>query len=103
MRTWSDLAGFYHQVVMLYNGIFGFLGAVISVIVVLSVANTILMSAFERTREIGTLMAIGTERSRIWNIFLLEGLFVGVIGGTMAYGISGLFLGPIILAVAGRS
>ena len=81
MKTWSQLAGFYHQVVMLYNGIFGFLGAVISVIVVLSVANTIMMSAFERTREIGTMMAIGTERSQIWRIFLLEGLFVGVIGG----------------------
>jgi putative ABC transport system permease protein len=88
MRTWWELAGFYHQVVMLYNGIFGFLGAVIAVIVVLSVANTILMSAFERTREIGTLMAIGTERSRIWKIFLLEGLFVGVIGG-----LAGLALG----------
>lgn len=81
MRTWSELAGFYHQVVMLYNGIFGFLGAVIAVIAVLSVANTILMSAFERVREIGTLMAIGTERSRIWSIFLLEGLFVGILGG----------------------
>jgi putative ABC transport system permease protein len=81
MRTWSQLAGFYHQVVMLYNGIFGFLGAVISVIVVLSVANTIMMSAFERTREIGTMMAIGAERPQIWSIFLLEGLFVGVLGG----------------------
>jgi predicted PurR-regulated permease PerM len=27
-------------------------------------------------------------------------IFVGVIGGTIAYGISGLFLGPIVLAVA---
>jgi putative ABC transport system permease protein len=89
MRTWSELAGFYHQVVMLYNGIFGFLGMVIAVIVVLSVANTILMSAFERTREIGTLMAIGTERSRIWNIFLLEGLFVGVLGGAAGLAIGG--------------
>ncbi len=95
MRTWSDLAGFYHQVVMLYNGIFGFLGAVISVIVVLSVANTILMSAFERTREIGTLMAIGTERSRIWNIFLLEGLFVGVLGGLAGLAVGGA-LGALI-------
>jgi putative ABC transport system permease protein len=94
MRTWSELAGFYHQVVMLYNGIFGFLGAVIAVIVVLSVANTILMSAFERTREIGTLMAIGTERSRIWNIFLLEGLLLGVLGG-----LAGLALGGCLALV----
>ncbi len=89
MRTWSELAGFYHQVVMLYNGIFGFLGAVIAAIVVLSVANTILMSAFERTREIGTLMAIGTERSMIWRIFLLEGFFVGVLGGLAGLGMGG--------------
>jgi putative ABC transport system permease protein len=95
MRTWSELAGFYHQVVMLYNGIFGFLGVVIGVIVVLSVANTILMSAFERTREIGTLMAIGTERSRIWNIFLLEGLFVGIIGGLAGLAVGGA-LGALI-------
>jgi predicted PurR-regulated permease PerM len=27
-------------------------------------------------------------------------IFVGVVGGTIAYGISGLFLGPIVLAVA---
>src|SRR5207244_13601167 len=89
MRNWSQLAGFYHQVVMLYNGIFGFLGAVISLIVVFSVANTILMSAFERTREIGTLMAIGTERSMIWSIFLLEGFFVGVLGGLTGLGLGG--------------
>jgi putative ABC transport system permease protein len=93
-RNWSQLAGFYHQVVSLYNGIFGFLGAVIAVIVVFSVANTVLMSAFERTREIGTMMAIGTERRRVWGIFLLEGLFVGVIGGVV-----GLTLGGGLTAV----
>jgi putative ABC transport system permease protein len=89
MRTWSELAGFYHQVVLLFNGIFGFLGAVIGAIVVLSVANTIMMSAFERTREIGTLMAIGTERSLIWSVFLLEGLFVGVLGGLIGLAVGG--------------
>ncbi len=88
IRTWMDLAGFYRQVVMLYNGIFGFLGAVISVIVILSVANTVMMSAFERTREIGTLMAIGTDRWMIRRIFLLEGFFVGIMGG-----LAGLALG----------
>jgi putative ABC transport system permease protein len=81
MRNWSDLATFYHQVVTLYNGIFGFLGMVVFVIVVLSVANTVMMSIFERTREIGTMMAIGTRRGRIWSLFLLEGMLIGIIGG----------------------
>jgi putative ABC transport system permease protein len=87
-RTWAELATFYHQVVTLYNGIFGFIGLVVFVIVVTSVANTVMMSVFERTREIGTIMAIGTNRSRVWMLFLLEGFFVGTVGG-----IAGLVFG----------
>jgi len=82
-KEWSQLASFYHQVVMLYNGIFGFLGIVVFAIVVFSVANTILMSVFERTREIGTLMAIGTPRGTVWRMFLLEGVFIGLLGGVL--------------------
>jgi putative ABC transport system permease protein len=81
MKDWSQLATFYHQVVLLYNGIFGFIGMVVFAVVIFSVANTIVMSIFERTREIGTMMAIGTTRSSIWRLFLLEGLLIGIIGG----------------------
>jgi putative ABC transport system permease protein len=84
MRSWIELASFYHQVVLLYNGIFSFLGLVIFAVVIFSVANTILMSVFERTREIGTLMAMGTTRSRIARMFLLEGFLTGTIGGVAA-------------------
>ncbi|HEU4521898.1 MAG TPA: FtsX-like permease family protein [Thermoanaerobaculia bacterium] len=83
-KTWIDLASFYHQVVLLYNGIFGFLGLVIFGVVIFSVANTILMSVLERTREIGTLMAIGTTRSRVARMFLLEGFLTGTVGGVIA-------------------
>jgi putative ABC transport system permease protein len=79
-KEWSELATFYHQVVALYNGIFGFLGVIVFAIVIFSVANTIMMSVFERTREIGTLMAIGTTRSRLWRMFLAEGFSIGLIG-----------------------
>jgi putative ABC transport system permease protein len=80
IKDWSELASFYHQVVMLYNGIFGFLGIIVFAIVIVSVANTILMSIFERTREIGTLMAMGTTRRRLWRMFLLEGFVLGIVG-----------------------
>lgn len=83
MKSWSELASFYHQVVLLYNGIFGFLGLIVFGVVIFSVANTIVMSIFERTREIGTLMAIGTTRRRIWRMFFLEGLMTGVLGGLL--------------------
>jgi putative ABC transport system permease protein len=83
IKSWSELASFYHQVVMLYNGIFGFLGLIVFAIVVFSVANTIVMSIFERTREIGTLMAIGVTRGRVWRMFFLEGLMTGILGGIL--------------------
>jgi putative ABC transport system permease protein len=80
MRDWSQLAPFYHQVVLLYNGIFGFLGIIVFGIVIFSVANTMAMSVFERTREIGTLLAVGTTRAHVWRLFLLEGLGIGILG-----------------------
>src|SRR5205085_1918317 len=90
IKEWSELAPFYHQVVALYNGIFGFLGIVVFAIVVFSVANTILMSVFERTREIGTLMAIGTTRGRLRSMFVAEGVAIGVIGGVLGLTIGAL-------------
>jgi putative ABC transport system permease protein len=90
IKSWSELASFYHQVVLLYNGIFGFLGLIVFGVVIFSVANTIVMSIFERTREIGTLMAIGTTRGRVWRMFFLEGLMTGVIGGLLGLAIGAL-------------
>lgn len=83
IKSWSELASFYHQVVLLYNGIFGFIGLIVFGVVIFSVANTILMSIFERTREIGTLMAIGVTRGRVWRMFFLEGLMTGILGGIL--------------------
>src|SRR5258708_13938467 len=72
MRDWSQLATFYHQVVLLYNGIFGFLGILVFGIVIFSVANTMAMSIFERTRAIGTLMALATPRVPLCCVFLIH-------------------------------
>ena len=62
LKTWLDTATFYKQVKLLYISIFFFMGLVLSVVVILATANTMTMSVFERTREIGTLLAIGMER-----------------------------------------
>ncbi|HET6962022.1 MAG TPA: FtsX-like permease family protein [Terriglobia bacterium] len=93
IRDWSVLATYYHQVRNIFNGIFGFLGIIVFLIVIVSVANTIILSIFERTREIGTLMAMGTRRRQIWAMFFLEGLMIGVAGG---------FLGIAVGSAAGE-
>ena len=65
VRHWQELAVFYGQVKLLYVGIFGFVGAVLVVIVILSAAIVMTMAVTERTREIGTLRALGTRPSGI--------------------------------------
>ncbi len=91
-KRWFDLATFYNAVVQLYNAIFGFLGVIIFVIVVLSSSNTMMMSIFERTKEIGTQLAVGTSRTRLLLNFLYEGLIIGVLGALIglliAYGLA---------------
>jgi putative ABC transport system permease protein len=91
VKTWRDLATFYQQVVGLYRAIFVFLGIIIVILVVLSTANTMMMSVLERVAEIGTLLALGTRRWQIVSIFLLEGFLTGCLGGlvglTFSYGL----------------
>jgi putative ABC transport system permease protein len=86
IRTWQQLNSYYNNVKGLYNTIFGFIGIVMSVVVILSIYNTMFMAVVERTREIGTLMAVGTPRHYILLLFLLEGLIIATLGGIIGYG-----------------
>ena len=88
VRSWEELAPFYKQVVALYNAIFLFVGLIIAVLVVLSTSNTMMMAVFERVREIGTLMALGTRRRQVLGIFVLEGMVIGVLGGGLGLALS---------------
>jgi putative ABC transport system permease protein len=83
VRRWYEMATFYQQVVRMFSAIFGILGTIIFVLVVLSSSNTMMMAVFERVREIGTLMAFGTTRLKILSIFVTEGIFMGVFGGIL--------------------
>lgn len=47
------------------------------------VANTVLMSVFERVREIGILLAIGWKRRRVMSMILLESLVLSLAGGVL--------------------
>ncbi len=59
------------------------------------VVNAMLMNVRERTREIGTMRALGMRRSRVVRLFLLEGLALGIasaLGGALAGGAVVLYL-----------
>jgi putative ABC transport system permease protein len=79
-RSWRQLGAFYAQVRLLYIGIFGFMGIVLVVVVLLACANTMTMATTERIREIGTLRAIGTPPAGIRRMFVAEGVLLALFG-----------------------
>lgn len=79
-ETWLDRAFFYKSVRDLYNRIFGSLGAIITVIVMFVVANAMAMAIIERTREIGSLRALGTLPPQLIRSFSYEGMLLGTTG-----------------------
>jgi putative ABC transport system permease protein len=98
MKTWDDLALRYHQVRELFGRIFAVLTLIVSVMVVFGITNTMTMAIFERTREIGTVMALGTRRRGVIAMFVLEGIFLGVLGA-VAGAVLGVVLAKAISAV----
>jgi putative ABC transport system permease protein len=76
---------------LLYTLIFGAMTCVAAVallVAALGIANTMLMSVLERTREVGVMKAVGAADRHIQAIFLLEGALIGIFGGGL-----GLLLG----------
>ncbi len=90
LRTWDELAAFYTKVKNLYDRIFGVLGIIIVAMVFFAVANTMSMSVAERTREIGTLAALGTSARRIVVNFAMESGLLGLISALLGVLLAGL-------------
>jgi putative ABC transport system permease protein len=65
----------------------------------LSTMNTMLMTVFERTREIGLMKAIGASRHHIFSLFLFEGVAICLIGGVIgvAIGSGATMMGDFVL------
>jgi putative ABC transport system permease protein len=80
VTSWLDLSDFYRKAVALLSQQIQVVAILISVIIVLGISNTLMMNVVERTGEVGTLMAMGTSRSSVLGMFLLEGLLLGLLG-----------------------
>ncbi len=70
--------------------------AIVSLIVgAVGIITTLYTSVIERTREIGTLKAIGARNFDILTLFLVEALLIGILGATSGLG-TGVILGYIL-------
>ncbi|MCP4757792.1 MAG: ABC transporter permease [Proteobacteria bacterium] len=70
----------FRQIIGMLRGIAMVITIVLSLLVGIVISNALLMSIFERIREIGTIRAIGTEKSQIYKIFYSEALLATIIG-----------------------
>ncbi|MFC1884673.1 ABC transporter permease [Thermodesulfobacteriota bacterium] len=83
IKTWDELSLFYSNVKGMFDMIFMFLFIIVLTIVVMSVINTMGMAVVERTREIGTLRALGLKQRGVGLLFAIEGGLIGFIGSVL--------------------
>ena len=88
-----------NQIQQLLNVIYGFLS--ISIFVALfGITNTLSLSVYERTREIGLMRAIGTYRKQIRRMIFIESSIISIFGAFLGTGLGIFFAWSLIQALA---
>ncbi len=82
---WVEQAQQTYQIVQL---VLGGIGAVSLFVAAIGIANTMMMSIYERTKEIGVIKVLGCDMRNIQGMFLMESGFIGFMGGVAGLGIS---------------
>ncbi|HEX9291730.1 MAG TPA: FtsX-like permease family protein [Anaeromyxobacteraceae bacterium] len=97
VTTWEDELTFISWILSAIMGLTGILIFILLVIVVIGILNTLAIAIRERTREIGTLRAIGMQRTRVLWLFLLEAALLGL-SGTVAGALGGVAVAALVNA-----
>ncbi|MCS7197425.1 MAG: FtsX-like permease family protein [Candidatus Bipolaricaulota bacterium] len=97
-RPWQKLTAFYDSIRAFWSVFAAFTTVGVFVLVFFSVLEVLTMSFLERTREVGTVRAIGTTRSQVFRLFVTEGVILGGIGGVLGV-LIGVLLSSWINAV----
>jgi putative ABC transport system permease protein len=92
VATWHDVASYIDDAIATQNFILNIIAGVFLFVALLGIANTMLMSVLERTREIGTMMSVGVRRRQILSLFLLEASLLGLAGGVLGAAAGGSFV-----------
>lgn len=80
------------QEMLIVEAVLGGIGAISLFVAAIGIANTMMMSIYERTKEIGVMKVLGCGLGNIRAMFLTEAAFIGFIGGIIgliiSYGLS---------------
>jgi ABC-type lipoprotein release transport system permease subunit len=87
VTTWEDELGMFNKIMTAVQIITFILVLVLMLVIVVGILNTLAIAVRERTREIGTLRAIGMQRTKVLWLFVLETALLGTggaVGGALA-------------------
>ena len=70
------------------QAVLGGIGAVSLFVAAIGITNTMMMSIYERTKEIGVMKVLGCDLRNIRSLFLMEAGFIGFIGGIIGLALS---------------
>ena len=99
VTTWEDEAAFLVQIITGLQAVSFALVLLLAIVIIVGISNTMTISVRERTREIGTLRAIGMSRGSVLSLFLIEALILGVV----AAGAGGVFGALVAAAINGAA
>lgn len=92
VTTWEDEASFLVKIIAGLRGVSLALVMLLAIVIVVGVTNTMTIAVRERTREIGTLRAIGMSRGSVLFMFFIEATILGVLasglGAAVGVGLS---------------
>ncbi|ENM5881947.1 ABC transporter permease [Vibrio metoecus] len=98
VTPWQQLAFFYARVKDLYDRLFGVMGTVMALVVFVALFNTLTMSVSERTREIGTLAALGAYPNDIVAGFMREATLLALCGSLLGALLNGVTIVAVRVA-----
>ncbi|MDR2012142.1 MAG: FtsX-like permease family protein [Rhodanobacter sp.] len=79
VKSWSDMSDQYHQIVTMFDNIFGFVTVLVVIIIFAAIFNTMTMAVMERVSELSTIRALGASRGNLLVMVMSEGLVVGIL------------------------
>lgn len=97
LTTWKDEVNFLTWILTALNTVSFSLIAILFAIIAIGIANTMIISVRERTREIGTLRAVGMHKRQVLLMFMLEALILGFVA-TVVGALSGALISVLLTA-----